>query len=113
MLFVHAAVQGAGAERELVSALRTAARARPDCAVIIRGGGSRSDLAVFDSRPLAEAIARAGFPVLTGLGHEIDQAVADVVAHTSLKTPTKVAEHLVLRVARADAALETLRQAPT
>ncbi len=111
VLFVHAAVQGANAERELVSALRTAARARPDCAVLIRGGGSRSDLAVFDSRAVAEAIARAGFPVLTGLGHEIDQSVADLVAHTSLKTPTKVAELLVQRVERADRALEALRTA--
>jgi exodeoxyribonuclease VII large subunit len=117
VLFVHAAVQGMGAEAQLVSALRTAARARPDCAVIIRGGGSRSDLAVFDSRPLAEAIAQADFPVLTGLGHEIDQAVADIVAHTALKTPTKVAELLVQRMAQADAALEALslgirREAP-
>ncbi len=111
VLFVHAAVQGATAERELVSALATAARARPDCAVLIRGGGSRSDLAVFDSRALAESIARAGFPVLTGLGHEIDEAVADLVAHTSLKTPTKVAEFLVQRVERADQALEALRAA--
>jgi exodeoxyribonuclease VII large subunit len=111
VLFVHASVQGALAERELVSALATAARARPDCAVIVRGGGSRSDLAVFDSRPLAESIARADFPVLTGLGHEIDQAVADIVAHTALKTPTKAAELLVQRVAHADAALTALEQA--
>ncbi len=78
---------------------------------MIRGGGSRSDLAVFDSRALAEAVARAGFPVLTGLGHEIDEAIADRVAHTSLKTPTKVAEFLVQRVGRAEAALEAVRLA--
>lgn len=109
VLFVHAAVQGGAAERELVSALATLAAARGrggapaiDCAVMIRGGGSRTDLAVFDSRPLAEAVARAPFPVLTGLGHEIDRSVADLVAHTSLKTPTKVAELLVQRVAKAD-----------
>ncbi len=111
VLFVHAAVQGASAEREIVSALRAAARPRPDCAALIRGGGSRSDLAVFDSRAVAEAIARAEFPVLTGLGHEIDEGVADLVAHTSLKTPTKVAEFLVQRLERAEAALESVRSA--
>ena len=102
MLFVHAAVQGSGAEEELVSALAALAGAPIDCAVLIRGGGSKTDLAVFDSRPVAEAVATAPFPVLTGLGHEIDQSIADLVAHTALKTPTRVAEHLVDRVARAD-----------
>ncbi len=102
VLFVHAAVQGKGAEGELVSALAALAGAPIDCAVLIRGGGSKTDLAVFDSRPVAEAVATAPFPVLTGLGHEIDQSIADLVAHTALKTPTRVAEHLIDRVARAD-----------
>ncbi len=110
VVFVHASVQGMAAERELISALRTAQRAPVDCAVMIRGGGSKSDLAVFDSRPLAEAIAQSKLPVLTGLGHEIDEAVADIVAHTSLKTPTQVAESLVQRVARADGELESVRR---
>lgn len=110
VLFIHAAVQGPRAERELVSALGAAAGALPDLAVVIRGGGSRSDLAVFDSRLVAEAIARAEFPVLTGLGHEIDESVADIVAATALKTPTKVAEYLVQRVDRADARLESVRE---
>ncbi len=100
--FVHASVQGKDAERELVSALAALHGAAIDCAVLIRGGGSRTDLAVFDSRPVAEAVATAPFPVLTGLGHEIDQAIADMVAHTALKTPTKAAEFLIERVARAD-----------
>ena len=110
VLFVHAAVQGEAAERQLVSALATAARARPDVTVMIRGGGSRSDLAVFDSRRLAEAIARSDFPVVTGLGHEIDESVADVVACVALKTPTKVAEYLVQRMGAADARLLDLRR---
>ncbi len=100
--FVHASVQGKDAERELVSALAALHGSGVDCAVLVRGGGSRTDLAVFDSRPLAEAVATAPFPVLTGLGHEIDQAIADLVAHTALKTPTKVAELLIERVVRAD-----------
>ena len=120
VLFVHASVQGRDSEREVVSALRALAgiaalpgiaAMRIDCAVLIRGGGSKTDLAAFDSRAIAEAIALAPFPVLTGLGHEIDRSIADLVAHTALKTPTKVAEFLVERVARLDDAVEELRRA--
>jgi len=114
VLFVHAAVQGRDSEREVVSALRALAAlaaTRIDCAIVIRGGGSKTDLAAFDSRAIAEAIALAPFPVLTGLGHEIDRSIADLVAHTALKTPTKVAEFLVERVTRLDLAVEELRRA--
>lgn len=110
VLFVHATVQGREAEREVVAALASLRGLPIDCAVLIRGGGSRSDLAVFDSRAIAEAISRAPFPVLAGLGHEIDQAIADLVAHTSFKTPTKVAEFLVEQVARQELALVELRR---
>jgi exodeoxyribonuclease VII large subunit len=110
VLFFHAAMQGKEAEREVVSALAALARLGVDCAVLIRGGGSRTDLAAFDSRSIAEAIARAPFPVLTGLGHEIDQSIADLTAHTAFKTPTKVAEFLIERVARADQEIEELRR---
>ncbi len=98
VLLVHAAVQGAGAEREVASALATVAALGVDCAVLVRGGGSGSDLAAFDSRRIAEAIATLPVPVLTGLGHETDRSVADLVAHTALKTPTMVGEFLVRRV---------------
>src|SRR5581483_3981355 len=60
---VHAAVQGPLAEREVASALRALARLGVDCAVLVRGGGARSDLAAFDSRRIAEAIARLPVPV--------------------------------------------------
>jgi exodeoxyribonuclease VII large subunit len=110
VLLVHASVQGREAEREVLSALDMLARSGVELAVLIRGGGSRSDLAVFDSRAIAEAIARSPFPVLTGLGHEIDTAIADLVAHTSFKTPTKVAEFLVERVVQWDRMLTDLRR---
>lgn len=110
IVFVHASVQGREAEREVVSALASLARLPIDCAVLIRGGGSRSDLAVFDSRAIAEAIARAPFPVLAGLGHEIDTSIADLVAHASFKTPTKVAEFLVERIARQEQAVADLHR---
>lgn len=111
VLFQHASVQGGVAESELVSAITQAAELPLDCLIVIRGGGSRSDLAVFDSRRLAEVIARAPIPVLTGLGHEIDQAIADLVAHTALKTPTKVAEFLVSRVQQSERDLVQLHVA--
>ncbi len=101
------AVQGANAERELSRALGSVA-AGPDAAthldavVVIRGGGSRSDLAAFDSREVAEAVARCPLPVLTGLGHEIDHSVADVAAHQAFKTPSAVATFLVDRIAHAE-----------
>lgn len=110
VIFVHASVQGKEAEREVVSALASLRGLPIGLAVVIRGGGSRSDLAVFDSRAIAEAIAKAPFPVLAGLGHEIDRSIADMVAHTSFKTPTKVAEFLVEQVAVQDQMLEDMRR---
>ncbi len=109
VLAVHSAVQGAEAERSLPGALALAAASACDCVVLIRGGGAKSDLAVFDSQAVAEAVARATKPVLTGLGHEIDEAVADLVAWRSFKTPTKVAEELVARIANAETAVVRLR----
>lgn len=90
-----ARVQGADTERTVVAAMRTLHRRGCDVIVLARGGGSRSDLAGFDSEAIARAIARCPVPVLTGIGHEIDTSVADVVAHTSFKTPTACAAHLV------------------
>jgi exodeoxyribonuclease VII large subunit len=110
VLFVHAAMQGKESEREVVSALASLRGLPIDCAVLIRGGGSRSDLAVFDSRAIAEAIAQAPFPLLAGLGHEIDTSIADLVAHASFKTPTKVAEFLVEKIARQDQEVDMLRR---
>jgi exodeoxyribonuclease VII large subunit len=106
VLLLHTAVQGKGAEREIASALAALEGLPIDCTVLIRGGGSRSDLAAFDTREVALAVAQARVPVLTGLGHEIDQSIADRVAHTAAKTPTKVAELLVARVAEAELGLE-------
>ena len=108
LLLVHASVQGGTAEREVSSALHFLARQSLDVTVLIRGGGSRSDLAAFDSRRIAEAVARHPFPVLTGLGHEIDRSVSDQVAHTAVKTPTGAAEFLVRRVERSEAELAVI-----
>lgn len=93
----EAAVQGAEAEASIVRALeRVAERAEDfDVVVIIRGGGSKMDLACFDSYDVASNIAQFPLPVITGIGHERDRSIADMVAHTALKTPTAVAEFVI------------------
>lgn len=107
-----ASVQGPRAAVEVSRALRSLwRRGSLDCLALVRGGGSRSDLAAFDSEEVAEAVCTSALPVLTGLGHEIDQAVADLVAHRAFKTPTSTAEFLVLRVAEAEQRLKTARSA--
>ncbi|MFN8207917.1 MAG: exodeoxyribonuclease VII large subunit, partial [Bacteroidales bacterium] len=69
-----------------------------DAVVIIRGGGSVAELSIFDDYWLACHVAQFPLPVLTGIGHEKDDSVVDMVAHTRLKTPTAVAEFLISRV---------------
>lgn len=66
-----------------------------DAVIIIRGGGASSELASFDSYLLASSCAQFPIPVLVGIGHDRDETVLDIVAHTSLKTPTAVAEFIV------------------
>lgn len=66
-----------------------------DALIIIRGGGSQLDLDCFDDYDLAAHIAQFPLPVLTGIGHERDETIADLVAHTQMKTPTAVAEFLI------------------
>lgn len=66
-----------------------------DCAVIIRGGGARLDLVAFDDEALCTAIANCKLPVITGIGHEIDETLSDLVAYEALKTPTAVAEWII------------------
>lgn len=87
-------VQGIDAVDDIVAALRTAARMDLDVVTIVRGGGSRSDLVAFDHEAVARAIAAMPIPVITGIGHEIDESIADRVAHRSFKTPTACAAFL-------------------
>lgn len=96
---VDVRVQGEWAVTEVTAAVRTLGRHTDlDVVVVIRGGGSRTELATFDHEAIATAIAMSPLPVFTGLGHEIDRAVADEVAHSSLKTPTACAAALVEHV---------------
>ncbi len=90
-------VQGKTAEVELLASLgQVSARANEfDCIVVVRGGGARLDLAAFDGLALSQYVAQMPLPVLTGIGHDVDETVLDLVAHTALKTPTAVADFLI------------------
>lgn len=91
------AVQGKNAESELLEALEQIALqdGKFDCVVIVRGGGARLDLAAFDGLELCKKVALLPLPVFTGIGHDADETVLDLVAHSSLKTPTAVADFIL------------------
>ncbi|MBE6221634.1 MAG: exodeoxyribonuclease VII large subunit [Rikenellaceae bacterium] len=107
-----AVMQGAAAEESVCAALEAIAARQVefDAVVIIRGGGSASDLSCFNSYRLCSYVAQFPLPVLTGIGHDKDTSVADMVASTPLKTPTAVAAWLVDRMARIDAWLDDSMQ---
>ncbi len=98
-------VQGEQAEVEIVAQLKEAATYDVDVIVLIRGGGSKFDLEVFNSFAIASCIAQLRLPVLTGIGHETDVTVADLVAHTRLKTPTAAAQFLIQRLINYEAGM--------
>ena len=106
----QAAMQGDDVERSVIAALNAVAMRRDDfdVVIIIRGGGAVSELSCFDSYDLAFNIANFPLPVITGIGHERDDTVADVVAHTKVKTPTAAAEFIISRVFDTAQVLETL-----
>ncbi|HQN92877.1 MAG TPA: exodeoxyribonuclease VII large subunit [Prolixibacteraceae bacterium] len=106
-----ATMQGNEAAKSVITALDTIYDYEHlfDVVVIIRGGGSQVDLACFDDYNLAQHIAQFPLPVLTGIGHEKDDTIADLVAHTRLKTPTAVAEFLIGKLNVVDNELETLK----
>ena len=91
-------VQGEQAPGQIVSAISRLDALGLDVIALVRGGGSKGDLACFDDERVARAIAQAATPVWTGIGHTGDESVADLVAHTRAITPTKLGEELVARV---------------
>lgn len=101
-------MQGEAAEDSVVAALCAVAERQEefDAVVLIRGGGSRSDLNCFDAYRLCTHVAQFPLPLLTGIGHDKDTSVADMVAHTALKTPTAVAGWLVERMQRVEGWLD-------
>jgi exodeoxyribonuclease VII large subunit len=97
-------MQGMETEQSVIAALdRIAANSEAfDVVAILRGGGSQSDLSWFDSYNIAYHVTQFPIPVITGIGHEKDMSVTDMVAFLSLKTPTAVADHLIRCVADAE-----------
>lgn len=102
LTFFFTSVQGKNAEKEIVEALNeiTHRHNQFDVAVIVRGGGAKLDLLTFDDRNICSTVGKMPIPVFSGIGHEIDEAVLDLTAHTSFKTPTAVAQFLIERSAQ-------------
>lgn len=102
------AVQGAFVEKEMLHQLKKIKNRQEEfnVIVIIRGGGSKLDLAAFDALDLCVALAQMPLPILTGIGHDIDETVTDIIAHTALKTPTAVADFIIGRSLHFEAALQ-------
>ena len=91
-------VQGEAAPPQIVRAIETLDHSGVDVICVVRGGGSKGDLACFDDERVARAIAAARTSVFTGIGHTGDESVADIVAHTRAITPTKLGEEVVTLV---------------
>ena len=92
-----APVQGVEAAPKIIEAIKKADDYNFDAIVLVRGGGSPLDLDCFNSLDLAIAIGNCKTPVLTGIGHETDMCVSDIVAHQYFKTPTDVGDFIVDR----------------
>ena len=92
-----ATMQGEGVEQSIIQALNriNAVCEDFDCVVIIRGGGGTADLSGFDTLALAENVANFPLPIITGIGHDRDESILDMVSHTRVKTPTAAAALLI------------------
>lgn len=90
-----AIMQGEGVEQSIINALERIYDCQYDCVVIIRGGGATSDMSGFDTLALAENVANFPIPIITGIGHDRDESILDMVSHTRVKTPTAAAAFLI------------------
>ncbi|MBR5511839.1 MAG: exodeoxyribonuclease VII large subunit [Bacteroidaceae bacterium] len=108
-----APMQGSKVEEGIISALNAIACDLDswDVVVIIRGGGATSDLSCFDTYDLANNCAQFPLPVVTGIGHQRDDTLLDIVAHTRVKTPTAAAELLIHTMLVQAEKIENLRRA--
>ena len=97
-----AAVQGERAAVQITEQIKNAQEINYDALIIVRGGGSKIDLDAFNDHRLCVAIAQCKLPVLTGIGHENDLSVADMVANQRLKTPSAVGSFLIEKAHNAD-----------
>ena len=90
-----AIMQGEEVEQSIINALNRIYNFQFDCVVIIRGGGATSDMSGFDTLSLAENVANFPLPIITGIGHDRDECILDMVSHTRVKTPTAAAAFLI------------------
>ena len=90
-----AIMQGEGVEQSIIAALEHIYNEPFDCVVIIRGGGATSDMSGFDTLALAENVANFPIPIITGIGHDRDESILDMLSHTRVKTPTAAAAFLI------------------
>lgn len=108
-----ATMQGEGVEQSVISALNRINEEWEnwDCVVIIRGGGATSDLSGFDTLALAENVANFPLPIITGIGHERDESVLDMISFQRVKTPTAAAAFLVDHLTEVYARIEDAQEA--
>jgi exodeoxyribonuclease VII large subunit len=99
VLVADARVQGNEAPQQIAEAINMLMAVDAELICLVRGGGSRTDLAAWDTEVVALAIAACPVPIWTGVGHDIDASVADLMAHQEFKTPTACAQAIVGRVA--------------
>ncbi len=90
-----AVMQGEQVEESIIQALNSIYSRPFDCVVIIRGGGATSDMSGFDTLALAENVAQFPLPIITGIGHDRDECILDMVSHVRVKTPTAAAAFLI------------------
>ena len=90
-----AIMQGEGVEQSIIAALEQIYNFQFDAVVIIRGGGATSDMSGFDTLALAENVANFPLPIITGIGHDRDESILDMVSHIRVKTPTAAASLLI------------------
>ncbi|MCK9182841.1 MAG: exodeoxyribonuclease VII large subunit [Fibrobacteraceae bacterium] len=109
VILQYAKMQGNETENTVLAALgKLREITNLDAVCIVRGGGSKTDLNYFDSEALCRAIANFPIPVFTGIGHEIDKSLVDIVAYESCITPTDCAKKLIARIDLAQKELKDL-----
>lgn len=111
LVLAHCTVQGADAPAAIVAALRRVARVPGlDVVIVTRGGGASEDLSAFDDEAVARAIAACPVPVVSGVGHDVDETIADLVADVRAATPSNAAERVVPDAAALQRELELMRR---
>jgi len=111
LLVAGVTVEGEGAPAAIVEGLRTASACSADVILLVRGGGSYEDLMPFNSEVVARAVVACPVPVVTGIGHEPDTSIADMVSDLRASTPTAAAEAVAPSMDELDSALVRERRA--